>query len=140
MTKKEYVDPKYGYLLVDHRFCKVCGAPLTYEERMQTTCNNCLKRRQLEKHQRETQRAFNSIISNDISKSIPMAETNNPIPASSVELLDDKGQEELYKNMKQLSTIHDVLACAPDRAVVFVHIENYSPVINNYYSNTEDTN
>lgn len=147
MTEKEYNDPRWSYLTYD-RVCRECGAKLTYNERMGKICKACEAKKEEERRKAEREAALARIKQAPGKNLIEKILASNPDPVDTPPVFAEQvtetepvkstvtflKPEEHDNNVCRVSTIHELMQHAPDRAIVFINIENYNPTFNNYYN------
>lgn len=127
-NEKDANDPKNASLFADRKNCKNCGAELSFDEiqRGHRTCKNCSN----EKAKNKILQEANVVEAQTVASTTIAAPTSFTLPK--VKLMDEKEALEFNKQMCHVATVRDLMQHAPDRAVVFINIENYSPTINMY--------
>lgn len=141
-SEEDRKDPKNAYLYTDEiTHCKICGKELTFSQISSGTriCTDCAN-----KQAKEKTRA--AIISEEQTKQTKvMSPFFASVPAAPVEapvvhekMLSEDEQKEFANSMCRISTFQDLVQHAPDRAIVMIHVENFSPTINNYYGEKND--
>lgn len=145
MNQEEYGNPAFAHLTYD-RVCKDCGEKLTYDERMGKLCKSCSAKREEARRKAERDAAIAKIVNAPGKNIVEKVLSCNPEPYDSPAVIEAAPQkstvtfltpEEQADSVCRVSTIHDLMRHAPDRAIVMVNIENYSPTIN-YYSGTHE--
>ena len=137
---EDFKDPKNAYLYPPNiTHCKRCGKELTFSQitsgvRICGTCSAVVVK---EKHTAEVMEAIDSQHNRAVSSQYDLTSIVDDNSLSVVrapqKMLSEEEQKAFVNSMCRISTLQDVVEHAPDRAIVMVHIENFSPVINNYY-------
>ena len=132
-NKADIDDPKNALLFPEERkVCTSCGKALTDKQitHGERRCDECRNKKQDEN---KLQMMRKQVEAEYASSNLACVNTT---PQPTVTLLSEEEQKDLAKNMCVVSTIRDLMEHSPNRPIMFVHIENYSPTINNYSSET----
>ena len=125
MTEEEWNSAQYANLTAPFKTCVTCGAPISYSDRTIRNCADCRLNKRIDKSMTK--------FGPGATQPAEVVPFNPPM-----QMLSEEEQKEFANSMCRVSTVQDIVQHAPDRAIVMIHIENFSPTINNYYGDKDE--
>lgn len=117
LTEEEWNGQKFAALATPYKTCLQCGAAIPYSDRGNRLCTDCRLSKRIDRDMNNC-----TTIANTQEETEPSTATVQFLP---------EGEQNTLSRFHVLS-MQDILAHAPDRAIVFVQINN------NYYGETND--